>query len=164
MLMQYCSQYIIHRRNDRYSARQHECKAAVLAVVTEASMMIKKKRKHFKRHPRQGDMTAKGDARFWIPIPDTTWDELTRPQAHIPGTWDAERFRSIYGVPKSIFDELVAEARQHASLAGVKRYAGDGKRCKHSKPLELKVAAVLEMNQAGMLFKSASTSACDIPG
>ena len=129
---------------------------AVLALVSEASRMAKKKRKPFKREVRRGNVTAKGDMRWWLPIPLSVWEELERPEADIPGTWDAERFRSIYGVPKMIFDELVAEARQHPELAGTKRHLGDGKRCKMSKPLELKVAAVLEMNQAGLLFKTAS--------
>ena len=111
---------------------------AVLAIVSEASGMAKKKRKPFKREVRRGDVTAKGDERWWLPIPDSVWEELKRPQADIPGTWDAERFRSIYGVPKKIFDELVDEARQHSELAGTKCHMGDGKRCKMSKPLELK--------------------------
>ena len=72
----------------------------------------------------------------------------------LPHAWDGERFRSIYGVPKQIFDELVEESKQHPALAG-KQFYGDGVKGQFSKPLELKVAAVLEMCQAGLLFKSA---------
>ena len=75
------------------------------------------------------------------------WEELHRPEANDPSTWDGQRFSSIYGVPKQIFDELVHEASQHAELRG-KQYYGDGVKGHISKPLELKVAAVLEMCQS----------------
>ena len=78
---------------------------------------------------------------------------MTRPGADDPGSWAGKRFKSIHGVPKQIFDELVEEARQHKELRG-KECHGDGVRGRFSKPLELKVAATLEMCQAGLLFKS----------
>ena len=77
-----------------------------------------------------------------------------------PASWDGQRFRSIYGVPKQIFDKLVEEARQHPALAGKQSY-GDGVRGQFSKPLELKVAAVLEMCQAGLIFKSTQAQCCN---
>jgi hypothetical protein len=40
-----------------------------------------------------------------------------------PSSWDGERFRSIYGVPKQIFDELVEECKEHPALAGKQFYS-----------------------------------------
>ena len=60
--------------------------------------------------PEERGLTdATGQARWRIPIPDSVWDELRRPDAETDATWDGQRFRSVYGVPKKIFDELVEE-------------------------------------------------------
>ena len=125
----------------------------VLAIFGECGQSTKR-RKAVKPQPRRGDLDATGAARWRIPVPDSAWDELSRMLAADPASWDGKRFRSIHGVPKQIFEELVEEARQHPELCG-KQFYGDGVRGQFSKPLELKVAAVLEMCQAGLTFKTA---------
>ena len=128
---------------------------AVLALLAEArAQESQKRRKISKPVPRRGLTDATGQARWRIPIPDSVWDELRRPDAETDATWDGQRFRSVYGVPKKIFDELVEEVRQHGELRG-KEALGDGVKGPISKPLELKVAAVLEMCQSGQIFKTA---------
>ena len=126
----------------------------VLAILAEARQG-RKKRKAVNPQPRRGCPHAKGAARWRIPVPSNAWEELMRLHAADPSSWDGERFRSIYGVPKQIFDELVEECKEHPALAGSSFIYGDGVKGQFSKPLELKVAAVLEMCQAGLLFKSA---------
>ena len=127
--------------------------SAVLAVLSESPRAKRKKRKRVKPQPRRGEPNATGAARWQIPIPENAWEEVKRYGADDPSSWAGQRFSSIYGVPKQIFDELVEEARQHKELAG-KQYHGDGVRGPYSKPLELKVAGVLEMCQAGLVFKT----------
>ena len=128
-------------------------KPPVLAILAECGPRTKR-RKPVKPEARRGDSDAQGAACWRIPVPDNAWEELSRIHAADPASWDGQRFRSIYGVPKQIFDELVEEARQHPVLAG-KQFYGDGVKGQFSKPLELKVAAVLEMCQAGLIFKTA---------
>ena len=108
------------------------------------------------RLARRGDLLSPSwIERLWIPISDKAWLELCRPEVYNLNSWDAKRFHSIYGVPKVIFDELVHEACQHKELFGGKTELGDGRRGPVPKPVELKVAAVLEMCQAGLTFKTA---------
>ena len=60
--------------------------------------------------PRQGDAQGVGVAKWWIPLPDTVWDELRRPERYDEASWAAQRFMKFYGVPAVIFDQLVQEA------------------------------------------------------
>ena len=89
----------------------------VLAIFGECGQSTKR-RKAVKPQPRRGDLDATGAARWRIPVPDSAWDELSRMLAADPASWDGKRFRSIHGVPKQIFEELVEEARQHPELCG----------------------------------------------
>ena len=123
---------------------------AVLAVLTESRPGGKKRRKVVIPQPRRGDLEGHGQVRWRIPIQPGVWEELERDGVDDPSSWAGKRFRSIFGVPKAIYDELVQEARQHKVLCG-KNFHGDGMRGPFSKPVELKVAALLEMCQAGLL-------------
>lgn len=121
----------------------------------KASSSGKRHRKRVEnKQPRRGDPFGQGLAKWWLPIPRNAWEELERPEVYDESSWDGKRFASVYGVPKKIFDELVQEAARHEHLEG-KREHGDGRRGPISKPLELKVAAVLEICQANLLFKTA---------
>jgi hypothetical protein len=122
-------------------------------LLGRSSEQPKKRKKVQKKEPRRGDVNGVGVSRWRIKVGDKPWEELRRPGRYDEGSWDGKRFQSIYGVPAKLFDQLVAEARTHG-LAG-KLHHGDGCRGPMSKPLELKVAAVLEINQAGLLFKTA---------
>ena len=124
---------------------------AVLAILAEVK---RKRRKIAKPVPRRGDLQSNKPSERWrIPMEDSVWRWISDPQAGDPASYPGKMFHSIYGVPKQIFDELVQEASQHPTLRG-KQYYGDGVRGNFSKPLELKVAACLEMCQAGLLFKT----------
>ena len=126
---------------------------AVLAVLTESGPGGKKRRKVVIPKPRRGELEGHGQVRWRIPIQPGVWEELERDGVDDPSSWAGKRFRSIFGVPKAIYDELVQEARQHKVLCG-KNFHGDGMRGPFSKPVELKVAALLEMCQAGLVFKT----------
>lgn len=114
----------------------------------------KRRKRIVDKQPRRGELDGVGVERWRIPLPENVWDELRRPQRYDESSWDGKRFMSIYGVPAKVFDELVAEASQHDILRG-KTHHGDGRRGPISKPVELKVAAVMETCQAGLLFKTA---------
>ena len=117
------------------------------------------------KQPRRGDPDGVGEARWRIPIGRDVWDELRKPERYDESSWDGKRFQSIYGVPARMFDELVAEAAKHPTLCKKVTW-GDGVKGPLPKPLELKVAAVLETCQAGLLFKTAERlykiSACTL--
>lgn len=115
---------------------------------------VRRRRGPYTKVARRGEAQGVGQAKWRIPIPENVWEELRRPERYDESSWAGKRFQSYHGVPVKIFDELVAEARQHDTLAG-KEALGDGRKGPFSKPLELKVAAVLEMCQAGLPFKSA---------
>ena len=129
-------------------------RSAVLHELLGSSCRMAQKRRKIieDKQPRRGRRDALGEEKWRIAIPENVWDELLRPERYDEGSWDGRRFRSIYGVPAVIFDQLVHEAR---ALCG-KAYHGDGRRGSFSKPVELKVAAVLEMCQSGLTFKTAS--------
>jgi len=135
------------------------CRAAILEELLsdddgEQQPRPKQRKKIENKQPRRGDPDATGFSRWRIPIEAGAWKELNRPERYDEGSYDGLRFQSIYGVPAKMFDELVSEARLHEHLAGKQRI-GDGHRGPISKPLELKVAAVLEMCQSGLIFKTA---------
>lgn len=104
------------------------------------------------KQPRRGDALGVGMSKWRIPLPDNVWEELRRPERYDESSWDGKRFVRIYGCPAVIFDQYVKEASLHDSLRG--NIQGDGRRGPTSKPLELKVAAVLEAIQAGHIFKT----------
>lgn len=105
-------------------------------------------------HPRRGDPNATGQARWRLPVHDDAWYMMRHPDVYDEQSWAGKEFRNTYGVPKKIFDELVQEASQHPVLLGTQ--PGDGRRGARAKPIELKVAATLQVCQAGLLFKTAS--------
>ena len=117
---------------------------AVLSILAE-TLPKRNARKRVKPKPRRGIIhSIKPQERWRIPILDDVWSVIKDPKAGDPGSYAGKQFFSIYGVPKQIFDELVQEASQHRELAG-KQAHGDGVHGNFSKPLELKVAACLEM-------------------
>ena len=80
---------------------------AVLAVLTESRPGGKKRRKVVIPQPRRGDLEGHGQVRWRIPIQPSVWEELERDGVDDPSSWAGKRFRSIFGVPKAIYDELV---------------------------------------------------------
>ena len=82
---------------------------AVLAVLTESRPGGKKRRKVVIPQPRRGELEGHGQVRWRIPIQPGVWEELER---HMVFTIQAHgqvrgSERSIFGVPKAIYDELV---------------------------------------------------------
>ena len=113
----------------------------------------RKRRKRIEdKQPRRGDGGV-GVSKWHIVMDGSEWRELRRPERYDESSWDGKRFQSIYGVPAVIFDQLVKEASEHDVLRG-KQFHGDGRKGPFSKPIELKVAAVLEICQAGLIFKT----------
>ena len=80
---------------------------AVLAVLTESGPGGKKRRKVVIPQPRRGELEGHGQVRWRIPIQPGVWEELERDGVDDPSSWAGKRFRSIFGVPKAIYDELV---------------------------------------------------------
>ena len=83
---------------------------AVLAVLTESGPGGKKRRKVVIPQPRRGELEGHGQVRWRIPIQPGVWEELERDGVDDPSSWAGKRFRSIFGVPKAIYDELVQGA------------------------------------------------------
>ena len=91
------------------------------------------------------------------------WALFNNEATKVDGTREAKEFKAQFGVPRQIFDELVAEASEYKEIPSHSAGDGSGIKAPTTIPIKARLAATLWQHRGRALPRAAAFAACQEP-